>query len=92
MLTSHAQLITFAVDLDVLDVSLLEFLHGLLDILHASVLSPANLSEHGMRQDLGESTYISFEDTLVWRPAPFQSPGTGLGWKETLAPNSSAIL
>ncbi|KAK5634399.1 hypothetical protein RRF57_010112 [Xylaria bambusicola] len=36
------------------------------------------------------STRISLVEKLVWRPAPFQSPGIGLGWTEILAPNSSA--
>jgi hypothetical protein len=29
-------------------------------------------------------------EKLLCRPAPFHSPGMGLGSKETLAPNSSA--
>jgi hypothetical protein len=34
---------------------------------------------------------ISKLDKLLCRPAPFQSPGVALGWKEILAPNPSAM-
>lgn len=39
MATSHAGLVTLAVDLHVLDVALAEGLHGLLDVLHATLLT-----------------------------------------------------
>lgn len=30
---------------------------------------------------------VSFVETFVWQPAPFQSPGMGLGSNETTTPN-----
>ena len=50
MAASHAGLVALAVDLHVLDVALAEGLHGLLDVLHASLLT------HGLGGDVAVKT------------------------------------
>ena len=50
VLASHAICIALPVDLHVLDVPCLELLHGLLDVLHPTLVS------HLLRRDIGVKT------------------------------------
>lgn len=49
------------------------------------------LGKEGVQSGELTSSRISLVETLVWRPAPFQSPAMGFGCTETLTPKSSAM-
>jgi hypothetical protein len=67
--------------------------HGVVLAAHGDVLLVAGFGLLEGRLDvlMRLGSPISKLDKLLCRPAPFQSPGIALGWKEILAPNPSAM-